>query len=112
MVSKYSLAATEFPPGHEWGQLRRPRLNILAGREMGLTIHLCIHWLHYFGMTEKNAGLRIRVEQDLRQRFVRLCRSQDRPAAQVLRDFMRRYIAEHEIASESPRSERTKGRKF
>ena len=62
-------------------------------------------------MVDKNAGLRIRVEPDLRRRFVNLCRSQDRPAAQVLRDFMRRYIAKHEAGGADAKSVRAKGRK-
>ncbi|WP_150002881.1 hypothetical protein [Iodidimonas gelatinilytica] len=44
----------------------------------------------------KNSGLRIRVERDLRERFLEICQQQDRPAAQVLREFMRTYIANHE----------------
>ena len=40
----------------------------------------------------KDSGLRIRVERDLRDRFLELCREHDRPAAQVLREFMRDYI--------------------
>lgn len=41
----------------------------------------------------KDAGLRLRVERDLRDEFVEMCRSEGRPAAQVLRDFMRDYVA-------------------
>lgn len=41
----------------------------------------------------KDAGLRIRVEHSLREQFVETCRSQDKPAAQVLREFMREYVA-------------------
>ena len=47
-------------------------------------------------MSGKDSGFRIRVERDLRDRFIEVCRSQDRPAAQVIRDFMRQYIAAHE----------------
>jgi len=43
----------------------------------------------------KDSGLRIRVEHDLREQFQEICRQQDRPAAQVIREFMRAYIAEH-----------------
>lgn len=43
----------------------------------------------------KDSGLRIRVERELREKFLALCREQDKPAAQVLREFMRQYIAEH-----------------
>jgi len=40
----------------------------------------------------KDAGMRIRVEPDLRAAFVEVCRAQDVSAAQVLRAFMRDYI--------------------
>lgn len=40
----------------------------------------------------KNSGLRVRVEKDLREEFVGTCRLQGRPAAEVLRDFMRSYV--------------------
>jgi hypothetical protein len=48
-----------------------------------------------YTMLGKDAGLRIRVEKALREEFLEACRSQDRPAAQVLREFMRRYVARH-----------------
>lgn len=44
----------------------------------------------------KDSGLRIRVERELREKFLALCRVQDRPAAQVLREFMREYIKNSE----------------
>ncbi len=44
----------------------------------------------------KNSGLRIRIERELRQKFLEVCREQDRPAAQVIREFMREYIASHQ----------------
>jgi len=40
----------------------------------------------------KNAGMRIRVEPELREEFVRLCKHKDMPAAQVLRAFMRDFV--------------------
>lgn len=46
-------------------------------------------------MPRKDTGFRIRVESGLRQRFLLVCRAQDRPAAQVLRQFMRDYIEEN-----------------
>lgn len=56
----------------------------------------------------KDSGLRIRVEKDLRERFLTLCRKQDRPAAQVIREFMRDYLAEHEVNDgESPINTKT-----
>ena len=55
---------------------------------------MCIHWVHL--LTMKDAGLRIRVQRDLREKFLEVCRAQDKPAAQVLREFMRDYVTEHE----------------
>lgn len=43
-------------------------------------------------MSEKDAGMRIRVERELRDEFLEACREQDRPAAQVIREFMRKYV--------------------
>lgn len=40
----------------------------------------------------KDAGMRIRVEPDLRDRFVSACREKDVSAAQVLRAFMRNFV--------------------
>jgi hypothetical protein len=44
-------------------------------------------------MKEKDAGMRIRIERELRDEFLTICREQDRPAAQIIREFMRQYIA-------------------
>jgi hypothetical protein len=43
----------------------------------------------------KDVGLRIRVQRELREQFLEVCRAQDKPAAQVLREFMRGYVAQH-----------------
>jgi hypothetical protein len=40
----------------------------------------------------KESGLRIRVESQLREDFLRVCKKEDLTAAQVLRAFMRTYI--------------------
>lgn len=40
----------------------------------------------------KDVGLRIRVDRDLRESFIEACKADDRPAAQVLREFMRSYV--------------------
>ena len=50
----------------------------------------------------KDVGLRIRVQRDLRDQFIEVCRAQDKPAAQVIREFMRRYIEENRDASRKP----------
>jgi hypothetical protein len=46
-------------------------------------------------MAGKDSGLRIRVERPLREAFLEACRAEDRPAAQVIREFMRDYVAQH-----------------
>jgi len=50
---------------------------------------------------KKDTGFRIRVQRELREKFVDLCRAQDKPAAQVLREFMREYVAGNETANDS-----------
>lgn len=47
-------------------------------------------------MSTKDAGLRIRVEKELREAFVQACRAQDRAASDVLRDFMRTFTERHQ----------------
>jgi len=44
-------------------------------------------------MARKDVAFKIRIDEELRRAFVEACREQDRPAAQVVREFMRRYIA-------------------
>ena len=58
----------------------------------------------------KDTGLRIRVQRDLRDRFVHVCQAQDKPAAQVLREFMRTYVDEHQalLADTPPTSSQAK----
>lgn len=43
----------------------------------------------------KDVGLRIRVQRELRDQFLETCRAQDKPAAQVIREFMRLYVEKH-----------------
>tara|TARA_R110002167_G_scaffold336278_2_gene543631 strand:- start:611 stop:787 length:177 start_codon:yes stop_codon:yes gene_type:complete len=57
----------------------------------------------------KDSGLRIRVERDLRERFLEICRQQDRPAAQVLREFMRTYISQHEADNRNDKYKKESG---
>ncbi len=44
----------------------------------------------------KDSGLRIRVQRDLRDSFLEVCRAQDKPAARVIREFMRDYVNRHD----------------
>ncbi len=43
----------------------------------------------------KSSNYRIRVEPELHQEFLDICKSEDRPAAQVMREFMRAYVNKH-----------------
>lgn len=56
----------------------------------------------------KDSGLRIRVQRELRDEFVAVCRAQDKVAAQVLREFMRAYVDRHGEAMPSVSRGRTK----
>ena len=46
----------------------------------------------------KTAQLRIRVEEELHDSFMDSCREIDRPASQVIREFMKRFIEEQDLA--------------
>lgn len=46
----------------------------------------------------KDAGFRIRVQRELRQSFLEACKADDKPAAQVIREFMRAYVRDHQEA--------------
>ena len=48
----------------------------------------------------KDAGLRLRVERELREEFVETCRAEGRAAAQVLREYMREYVARKRAAAQ------------
>lgn len=52
-------------------------------------------------MKTKDAGLRIRIDRELRDAFVAVCREQDKPAAQVLHEFMRDYVRECKAPEDS-----------
>lgn len=75
----------------------------------------CVSNGYTCAMSEKDAGMRIRVERKLRDEFLEACREQDRPAAQVIREFMRDYISAKKIArvgqgtSATKPASRTKG---
>ena len=48
----------------------------------------------------KDAGLRLRVEREIRQEFVEACRGEGKTAAQVLREYMRDYIARNRATAQ------------
>jgi hypothetical protein len=43
----------------------------------------------------KAAGMRIRIEPELRDAFMAACRSHDMPAAQVIRSFIKDYVQQN-----------------
>jgi hypothetical protein len=58
-------------------------------------------------MARKDVAFKLRIEEELRRAFLEVCREEDRPAAQVVREFMRGYVADHRAASQvEPISER------
>jgi hypothetical protein len=57
---------------------------------------------------DKDVGFRIRIDRNLRQRFLEACRAQDKPAAQVLREFMRQYVGTKGAANDSKPRRRTR----
>jgi hypothetical protein len=44
---------------------------------------------------KKDVGFRIRVERELRDQFLDACRDDEKPAAQVIRQFMRQCVKDH-----------------
>jgi len=46
----------------------------------------------------KDVGLRIRIDRELRAAFLEACKAEDKPAAQVLREFMRAYVNESAVS--------------
>tara|TARA_A100000171_G_C2023555_1_gene92269 strand:- start:295 stop:495 length:201 start_codon:yes stop_codon:yes gene_type:complete len=53
----------------------------------------------------KDVGLRIRIDRDLREQFVKACQAEDKPASQVIREFMREYVTQHEAKNSAIKAE-------
>jgi Ribbon-helix-helix protein len=60
----------------------------------------------------KDAGMRIRIEPELRQAFMTACRGQDLPAAQVIRAFIKDYVrkCEHTQGAVRTRTDAASGK--
>ena len=54
----------------------------------------------------KDVGLRIRIQRELREQFLEACKAQDKPAAQVLRQFMRAYVKENPASEQMPEADK------
>lgn len=44
--------------------------------------------------------MRVRVNRELRDEFLIACQADDKPAAQVIREFMRAYVEHHPVPSQ------------
>lgn len=64
----------------------------LDGDNHNFRLSVCASVGYTSPMKPKDAGLRIRVERSLRDEFRAACNAQDRPAAQVIREFMRSFV--------------------
>ena len=63
---------------------------------------MCIQGMNMrMALKTKNAGLRLRVEKNLRQEFLDACKADGRVAAEVLREFMRDYVARSRTSAQS-----------
>ena len=51
-------------------------------------------------MATKNAGLRIGVDRALRGEFLHTCEADGKPAAEVIREFMREYVARQQAEAQ------------
>ena len=56
----------------------------------------------------KDSGMRIRVEQELRDAFVAACQKLDVPAAQVLREHMKKGVSQVSQPSQASRNSNKK----
>lgn len=54
-------------------------------------------------MARKDVAFKIRIDKELRRVFVEACQAEDRPAAQVVREFMRTYVADRQTAMSAER---------
>jgi predicted DNA-binding protein len=58
----------------------------------------------------KDAALRIRLSSELHQQFLEVCKAQDKPAAQVLREYMRSYVQRNkDLIEEDSSDDKSKG---
>ena len=60
-------------------------------------------------ISPKDSSFNLRIDPDLKAAFTAAAAAEDRPAAQLLRDFMRAYVRRHErrdFAAEAQRQSR------
>lgn len=59
-------------------------------------IHKRVSIVYVAFMSSKDVGLRIRVEKELREAFQGACLAENRPASEVLREFMQAFADRHQ----------------
>ena len=75
----------------------RPAGNAAGPRVHGPNVDTrCVSTCYAQQMSPKNSGMRIRVEKELRDAFMRACRAQELHASDVLRDFMRAFTEQQQ----------------
>lgn len=79
------------PPHHPW-------------RQEGHFPYTNVYPLATLHAMKKDVGMRVRVSRELRDEFLSVCQADDRPAAQVIREFMRSYVADRRDRSEQDKT--------
>jgi hypothetical protein len=64
-------------------------------------IHICVSICYIRDMTNKDVGLRIRVERELREAFRSACAAESRDASEVLREFMRSFAEQRQAGKQT-----------
>ena len=101
-LSSGSRSTRVHPSGRAFASRVRSHATKIPFCRLGIWLHICVSNSYTSAMVTKDAGLRIRVERALRDKFLEACRAEDKPAAQVIREFMREYVAKHQ--AEAPGS--------
>ena len=65
----------------------------LAGPDIPFWVARRVHNGYTDRMAPKDVAFKLRIDEELRRNFVQACQAEDRPAAQVVRQFMRAYVA-------------------
>lgn len=53
-------------------------------------------------MSKKDVAFKIRIQSQLRQEFLDACEAEDRSAAQIIREYMREYVARYHKELQQP----------
>lgn len=76
----------------------------LAGLDTPFVVTTRVHNGYTDRMATKDVAFKLRIDEELRRNFVQTCQAEDRPAAQVVRQFMRAYVAARQSTPQAARS--------